>query len=292
MSLSARNHGSLGAVVAKGRPFIKMHGLRNDFVIVDGRRETYQPSISEIIAVCDRHEGVGADELLIIEPARVNPKDNYAFVRILNPDGREVEACGNATRCVAWLFMQEIGRNAVTIETLGGQLNCQSSGEKQVTVNMGCLRTQWDQIPLTHEMDTLHLGITAGPLYDPVGMNIGNPHAVFFVKELAEIDLEKWGPELQTNPLFPEEANIGAVQILDEKRFKLSVWERPGNLTPACGSGACAAVGAAKRRGLIKDKKVKVEMQAGPLEIELLDDGTVEMTGPATVCFHGYLPAW
>ena len=176
MNSSVHKQDGLATLIAKGRPFIKMHGLRNDFIIVDGREEAYQPSQAEIISICDRHEGIGADELLIIEPAKDSSRDIYAFVRILNPDGREVEACGNATRCVAWLFMTESGMDVVTVETLGGSLACRKSEAKQVTVNMGYLRTQWDEIPIAHAMDTQHLDISAGPQHDPVGMNIGNPH--------------------------------------------------------------------------------------------------------------------
>ena len=278
-------------IVKQGRPFVKMHGLRNDFVIVDARQEAYRPSVPEIVGICDRRAGVGADELLIVEPPRLKTKAHYAFVRILNPDGREVEACGNATRCVAWLFIQESGMNQVTIETMGGTLTCQGRGQKQVNVNMGSLRTHWHDIPLAREMDTLHLNISAGPLHDPVGMNVGNPHAVFFVDDLSIIDLRQWGQTLQKHPLFPEEANIGVAQVMDDTTLALSVWERPGSLTTACGTGACAAVGAAYRRGLITQKRIKVNMPAGSVDIELVDDGTVEMTGSVEVCYTGFLPA-
>jgi diaminopimelate epimerase len=279
-------------IVQRGRPFIKMHGLRNDFIIVDGRREPYRPSAEEITRICDRHEGVGGDELLIVNPPGSVPEnaDVYAFVRIFNPDGREVEACGNATRCVGWLFMQESRRERVVVDTLGGRLTCRKAGEKQVAVEMGRLRTAWQDIPLAREMDTLHLGIGAGPLQDPVGMNIGNPHAVFFVDDLDAVDMSIYGPRLQVHPLFPEEANIGAAQIVDSKTLKLSVWERPGALTTACGTGACVAVGAAHRRGLTAEKQMTVIMPAGSVEIELQEDDLVVMTGPVEVCFTGYLP--
>ena len=279
-------------IVKRGRPFIKMHGLRNDFIIVDSRREPYRPSIEEIIRICDRHEGVGGDELLIVNPARSVPEcaDAYAFVQILNPDGREVEACGNATRCVGWLFLQESQADEVVVDTLGGRLTCRGAGEKQVAVEMGKLRTAWQDIPLAREMDTLHLRIGSGPLQDPVGMNIGNPHAVFFVEDLDAVDMTVYGPELQNHLLFPEEANIGAAQLIDSKTLKLSVWERPGALTTACGTGACVAVGAAHRRGLTTEKQMTVIMPAGSVEIELLGDDLVVMTGPVEVCYAGYLP--
>jgi len=279
-------------IVGRGRPFIKMHGLRNDFIVVDGRRQPYKPTSEEIVRICDRHEGVGGDELLIVEPPRGASavSDGYAFVRIFNPDGREVEACGNATRCIGWLFMQESKREEVVIDTLGGRLRCRRTGEKQVAVEMGKLRTGWQEIPLAHEMDTLHLEIGAGPLQDPVGMNIGNPHAVFFVDDLEAVDLTTYGPQLQKHPLFPKEANIGAAQLIDSKTLKLSVWERPGTLTTACGTGACVAVGAAHRRGLTNTKRMKVIMPAGSVEIELKEDGVVVMTGPVETCYTGYLP--
>lgn len=291
MKVNVGNRHDLAGILNQGRPFVKMHGLRNDFIIVDARHAAYRPGVQEILKVCDRHEGIGADELLIVEPARSKTDESYAFVRILNPDGREVEACGNATRCVAWLFMQESGMNQVTIATMGGALTCQGRGQKQINVNMGSLRTRWHDIPLARAMDTLHLNISAGPLRDPVGMNVGNPHAVFFVEDLSTIDLRQWGQTLQKHPLFPEEANIGVAQILDDTTLALSVWERPGSLTTACGTGACAAVGAAYRRGLVTKKRIKVNMPAGSVDIELLDDGTVEMTGPVEVCYTGFLPA-
>lgn len=279
-------------IVQRGRPFIKMHGLRNDFIIVDGRHAPYRPAPEEVIRICDRHEGVGGDELLIVDPPRIRPESAgaYAFVRILNPDGREVEACGNATRCVGWLFLQESQDEEIVIDTLGGLLKCRRAGEKQVAVQMGRLRTAWQDIPLSRAMDTLHLDMGAGPLQDPVGMNIGNPHAVFFVEDLDAVDLTVYGSELQKHPLFPEEANIGAAQLIDSKTLKLSVWERPGALTTACGTGACVAVGAAHRRGLTTEKQMTVIMPAGSVQIELSEDGSVVMTGPVEVCYTGYLP--
>lgn len=275
--------------VQRGRPFVKMHGLRNDFVIVDGRHNSYRPSVAEIVRICDRHAGVGADELVVVEPPQ--SADAYAFMRIFNPDGREVEACGNATRCIAWLCLQESKRAEIVIDTLGGPLRCRLAGEKQVAVEMGQLRTGWQEIPLAREMDTLHLEIGAGPLLDPVGMNIGNPHAVFFVDDLDAIDLTTYGPRLQKHPLFPQEANIGVAQLLDPKTLKLSVWERPGALTTACGTGACAAVGAAHRRSLTSERRMTVIMPAGSVQIELKEDDSVIMIGPVDICYCGYLPS-
>jgi diaminopimelate epimerase len=287
MSLSWFSDQNSG-VIQNGRPFVKMQGLRNDFVIVDGRLDPYTPSMTEIVRICDRHEGVGGDQLLVIEPARSD--ESYAFLRIINIDGRDVEACGNATRCVGWLLMKEKGSKEVVIETRAGLLGCRLVGEKLVCVEMGRVRTEWHEIPLSLEMDTLHLKIGDGPLKDPVGMNIGNPHAVFFVDDLAKVNLSLHGPKLQKNPLFPERANIGAAQLIDAKTLKLSVWERPGILTTACGTGACVAVAAAHRRGLTTEKCMTVIMPAGSVAIELKENGMMEMTGPVENCFTGYLP--
>ncbi len=278
---------SKNAVIQSGRPFVKMHGLRNDFVIVDARKEPYFPSTKEIIHICDRHAGVGADELLIVEPPK-NP-DTIAFVRIINPDGREVEACGNATRCIGWLLLKECDQKELKIQTLGGILTCAIAGEKQVSVEMGKVKTDWQDIPISEEMDTLHLNIGAGPLNDPVGMNIGNPHAVFFVEDLSAIDVAKYGKILQTHPLFPQEANIGVAQFIDSETLKLCVWERPGTLTTACGTGACVAVAAAHRRGLTQKKRMTVIMPAGSVEIELKEENIAVMTGPVEICYAGFL---
>lgn len=279
-------------LIRHGRPFVKMHGLRNDFVIVDARDIPFNPSVEQIQRICDRREGIGGDELLIVE--QPSPSDAQAgvaaFVRIINPDGREVEACGNASRCVAWLLMKEKKSADTSFRTPGGVLKCRMMGSKSVSVGMGPLRTAWKEIPLAKEVDTLHLNIGAGPLQDPVGMNVGNPHAVFFVEDIKAIDLAAYGEKLQHDPLFPEQANIGVAQMVDATTMRLEVWERPGAMTTACGSGACAAVGAALRRGLTDQRKVRVRMPAGSVEIKIEDDGQAIMTGPVETCFAGHLP--
>ena len=275
--------------VADGRPFVKMHGLRNDFIIIDGRHDPFLPPVDVIVRLCDRREGVGGDELVILETLS-DPSHADVGMRIFNPDGREAEACGNATRCVAWLLMQQSGQDHVSLETLGGLLHCRMAGDSQVAVDMGALRTDWQEIPLSHELDTLHLPLAAGPLQDPVGMNIGNPHAVFFVDDLDAVDVSRYAPRLQTDPLFPQQANIGVAQVINPTTLKLAVWERPGVLTTACGTGACAAVGADHRRGLTTSPQMTVQMPAGEVLIELTSQGTVVMTGPVAISFTGYLP--
>ncbi len=283
-----RNMTDFFSQVQQGRPFIKMHGLRNDFIIVDARQTPFEPSRKEIARICDRHEGIGGDELLIL----TQPADpaNDVFMGIYNPDGQEVEACGNATRCLGLLLYRETGKKHTKIETLGGVLFCEYRGEGQVSIEMGEIKTGWDEIPLSRQMDTLHLGIENGPLKDPVGMNIGNPHAVFFVDNFDEIDLSLYGRQLETHSLFPEDANIGMAQVVDESTLKLVVWERPGMLTQACGSGACVAAAAAVRRGLLKTNSIRVIMPAGSMTIELTENHRAIMTGPAEFCFSGYLP--
>ena len=292
MTLIPWNSNDDQCLIKSGRPFIKMHGLRNDFIIVDARRTPFKPPVDEIQRICDRREGVGGDELLIVEPPSSSDAENNitAFVRIINPDGREAEACGNASRCIGWLLMQERRSESVVFRTLGGTLKCQLKGDKNISVDMGRLRTAWHEIPLSKEMDSLHLEISAGPLHDPVGMNIGNPHAVFFANDIDKINLETYGSELQHHSLFPQEANIGVAQMIDANTMKLAVWERPGALTTACGSGACAAVGAALRRGMTDQRSVRVIMPAGDMEIEINENDEATMTGPVEICYAGYLP--
>lgn len=268
------------------RPFIKMHGLGNDFVVVDARTEPFPLTDALAQAIADRREGVGCDQLLILEPPTGGSAD--VFMRIRNHDGGEVGACGNGTRCVAALVMGELGREALTIETAAGLLQARAAGPGRVTVDMGEARLDWRDIPLSEERDTLHLGIGNGPLADPVGVNMGNPHAVFFVDDVESLPLAELGPPLEHHPLFPERANIGAAQLTGEDTLRLRVWERGAGLTRACGSGACAAAVAAARRGLT-GRRVEVTLDGGTLTIEWLENGHVEMTGPVATAFHGEL---
>jgi diaminopimelate epimerase len=269
-----------------GRPFIKMHGLGNDFVVVDARSQPFPLTDATARAIADRREGVGCDQLLILEPPTNGSAD--VFLRIRNHDGGEVGACGNGTRCVASLVMGELGRDAIVIETAAGLLQAKAAGADRVTVDMGAARLGWDEIPLSEERDTLHLDVTNGPLVDPVGVNMGNPHAVFFVDDVESLPLAELGPPLEHHPLFPERANIGAAQLIGPDRLRLRVWERGAGLTRACGSGACAAAVAAARRGLT-GRKVEVVLDGGSLVVEWREDGHVEMTGPVATAFTGEL---
>jgi len=269
------------------RAFIKMHGLGNDFVVIDARAEPLTLSEESARAICDRRLGVGCDQLLVIEAPRNGRAD--AYMRILNPDGSESGACGNGTRCVADLLMGETGVAHSTIETRAGLLRAQRAQDDLVVVDMGPARHRWDEIPLAREMDTDHLDLVHGELADPAAVNIGNPHAVFFVDDVAAVPVATAGPALERDPLFPERANIGFVQVLAPERLRFRVWERGAGITRACGSGACAAVVTAARRGLIPGRRATVELDGGPLEIDWREDGHVEMTGPVATAFHGRL---
>jgi diaminopimelate epimerase len=270
-----------------GRYFIKMHGLQNHFVITDGRDEAYRPEVEEIVRLCDQKTGIGGDQLLIIQPP-TNNNEAFAFMRILNVDGREVEACGNATRCVAWLLMEETGSDEIVLETLAGLIECRKAGEQSVSCAMGKLSMNWKDIPLAEKRNTCHVDLEHTPLTDGVALNIGNPHIVFFTDDVDSVDIESVAPAIQKDALFPEEVNVGVAALKSPDHMILRVYERGAGLTTACGSGACAAVYAAQQRGLTAKKKMTVTMPAGDMVIEIQDDGTAVMTGPVAYCFSGY----
>ena len=278
---------SIFGSLQSGRPFIKMHGLLNHFVVVDAREAPYTPATGEIVRICDVRTGIGGDQLVVIEPPRA--EGSSAFMRILNVDGREVEACGNATRCVAWLLLEEAGTDSVTIDTLAGLIDCHRIGPQEVACTMGRLTMDWAAIPLSREVDTCHVGIEAGPLSDGVAVAIGNPHIVFFVDDLDEIDIELVAPAIQTDALFPNQVNVGVAQVTGKAELRSIVYERGAGLTTACGSGACAAYFAALARGLIDRNEITVRMPAGDVRIAISDDDVATMTGPVSYCFAGIL---
>ena len=274
-----------------GTPFLKMHGLGNDFVVLDARGAAFDLTAARRRAIADRRLGVGCDQLIVLEPP--TERDADVFMRIYNPDGGEAGACGNATRCVASVLMDERKTDHVTVQTIVGLLDSQrtgtgSNGLPVISVDMGPARLDWRDIPVRTACDTNHLPVGAGPLQDPVGTNMGNPHATFFVADADAIPLAELGPRLEHDSLFPERANIGVAQVLGEGRLRLRVWERGAGLTLACGSGACAAVVAASRRGLVA-RKADIVLDGGTLTIEWLRDGHVMMTGGIAVAFKGEL---
>lgn len=250
--------------------FTKMHGLGNDFIVIDGREN--MPALDEatIRRLCDRRFGIGCDQLVLLSAPTLAGAD--VGVRFFNPDGSEAGACGNASRCVAWL----VG-NAPTLQTPAGLLPTQQNGSL-ITVNMGKPRFESGDIPLSHACDTLHL-----PLQDAAACSMGNPHATVF----GDITrAETLGPAMETDPLFPERANIGFAEIISRSHMRLRVWERGAGLTLACGSGACAAVVNAVRRGLT-ERSCTVTMDGGDLHITWLENGDVLMAGPAMTVFYG-----
>jgi diaminopimelate epimerase len=257
--------------------FLKMHGLGNDFVILDERTEELGLTPERIARIADRHMGVGCDQLIVLE------KSDKAdvFMRIYNPDASEAGACGNATRCVASLIMKEKNASAISIETISGILPC-TRDKNLFTVDMGEPRLEWDQIPLSHEMGTLDVkGATC--------VNMGNPHAVIFVPDVEAIDLQAEGRPREIDLVFPKRANIEFAQVLDPSTIRARVWERGAGVTLACGSGACAVAVAAVRRNLT-GRKVTVKMDGGDLQLEWREsDNRVYMTGPVQLSFKGSL---
>jgi diaminopimelate epimerase len=273
------------------RPFIKMHGLRNYFVFIEQRYGNLSLPPAEIIRICDAHEGVGAEQVIAIEaPSAEGLRHGaYAFMRIHNIDGTEAEACGNATRCMAHLMFEESGRDTLLIETLGGLLQCAKGDRAQVSVTLGPIRTDWQSVPLAHDADTAHLPISCGPLKDGVALSLGNPHVVFFVPDFDAIDIPAVAPVIAADPLLTEGANVGVAQVIDGHTLRLQVWERPGILTEACGTGACAASFAARKRGYLTSDTVTVNLPGGTLRIDLLADGRAIKTGPVAFCCCGYV---
>ncbi len=264
-------------------PFIKMHGAGNDFVVIDNREGGYALTPPQVKALSQRRLGVGCDQLVMIETAK---DGGDIFMRLYNQDGGEIGACGNAARCIGWWYMQQSGAEKAAIETASGVVSSSKSDDGRIRVEMGEPKLDAESIPLSERRNTEHLGIAEGPLMDPAAINMGNPHMVFFVRELDKINMGQLGSRLEHHKLFPEGANVSAVQVVDQYRVKQVVWERGAGLTLACGTAACAAVVAGVKRGLLS-KKVTVELPGGELDIHWRDDNQVEMTGPVAVVFEG-----
>lgn len=257
-------------------PFVKMHGLGNDFVVIDERETPLAMDDALARAIADRRTGIGCDQIILI--GRSDRAD--VGMRIFNSDGSEVEACGNATRAVGLLH----GRPA-RIETLGGTVAASPSGAG-ISVEMGKPRFDWDAIPLAYPMDTHEMPVAWEELVRPIAVNVGNPHAIFFVPDPYAVDMARLGPLVETDPLFPERINVNVAAVTARDAITLRVWERGAGLTRACGTGACATAIGAMKRGLV-DRSVNVTLPGGPLAITWRDDGEIVMTGPATESFRG-----
>jgi len=263
--------------------FVKMHGCGNDFVIIDGRADLLELTPAQAASIADRHTGIGCDQLIVLQPPAPGAD---VFMRIWNPDGSEAGACGNATRCVADILFRESRGEVAAIRTISGDLPARRLPDGQIEIDMGPVRLDWQDVPLSHPMDTLRLPLSADGVAEPAACSMGNPHATFFVHDLAAIDIPRIGPVLEHAALFPQRANVGFAQILDPDTIRLRVWERGAGLTLACGSGACAALVNAHRRGLTH-RRARVIVDGGALAIAWRDDGHVLMTGPATTAFTG-----
>ena len=259
-----------------------MHALGNDFVVFDARISPMALGNKQLQHLASRHRGVGCDQIIILEPS----KRADLVMRIFNADGGEVGACGNAARCIGLFLMEEQKTNEVLIETQSALLQCRSAATQLISVDMGEPRLDWQDIPLSRQVDTLHLGLVAGPLKNAVAVNMGNPHAVFLVPDCSSIDLRRLGPILETNALFPERANISVAEVIDSKNIRLRVWERGTGITLACGTAACATLVAANRRGIC-ERQANILLDGGVLQIDWQKNGRVLMTGPATQSFTG-----
>ncbi|GAC1344470.1 MAG: diaminopimelate epimerase [Acetobacteraceae bacterium] len=260
-------------------PFIKMHGAGNDFVVIDQRAAPFELSPDQVRRIADRRLGIGCDQLITLY-APPPQTDADLLMRIRNPDGSEAGACGNATRCVAELLFEQNGRPYQVIRTIAGDLPAERLADGQIRVDMGLARLGWQDIPLAHAADTLHLPLQG----DPAACSMGNPHVTFFVPDPDLV--QKQGPRWEHDPLFPERANVGYAHILARDRIRLRVWERGAGLTLACGSGACATVVNAFRRGLA-GRRATVLVDGGALDIEYTEAGRVLMTGPVATSFRG-----
>ena len=267
------------------RPFVKMNGAGNDFVVVNALETPFAPTADQARAIADRKTGEGCDQLIALEPS--NTAD--AFMRVWNADGGQVETCGNALRCVGWILMQSSGKDRVVIDTLAGTTTARQEQDGRVTIDMGAPRLDWSQIPLDEAMDTRGIELQVGPIDNPVlhtpgAVSMGNPHVVFFMDHAPNDGFVRGtGSLIEHHPRFPEGVNVGFAHVIAPDHIRLRVWERGAGLTKACGTGACAALVAAARRGL-SERAATVEVDGGELMIEWDEaSGHVFMTGPVEV---------
>jgi diaminopimelate epimerase len=270
-------------------PFRKMNGLGNEIVVVDlrGRREVFSPASARAVGV---RRSSHFDQMMVLhDPISAGTE---AFVRIFNRDGSEVEACGNGMRCVGWIVAGETGRKALKFETKAGVLDVSVADIARITVDMGRPRFGWQDIPLArpfHDTGAIELRPGGNPVLDsPSVVNVGNPHAVFWVDDVGAYDLGRIGPMLETHPIFPERANISLAHVTSPAALRLRTWERGAGLTKACGSAACAAAVCAARKGLT-GRQVIVTLPGGPLAIEWRADDRILMTGPVEIEHEGVL---
>lgn len=265
-------------------PFVKMDGLGNDFMIIDERKETYDITADDIMALSDRKRGVGFDQMIILRPAE-NSNVNAVKMLIFNADGSSAGACGNGTRCVGSLLLAESGMDTIGIEAPGNRVLQVFKGDK-IRVNMGKPKTAAEDIPLANSMDTSHVSGILDELPVGVAVNVGNPHIVFFVDDVMAVDLARLGPIIENHPFFPERINVEFAEVKSHDHIRMRVWERGAGITDACGTGACATLICAVRSHL-SDRKAVIEMDGGELVIEWTWEGDIIMSGDTHKSFIG-----
>ena len=266
----------MDSINSNNLPFMKMHGLGNDFVVIDAREGEVALSKKIISGIADRHFGVGFDQLAVISKGEFD-----AHLRFYNADGSESLACGNATRCIARYLMDETSKENLILTTMHGQIPAVDLGNGVTSINMGKPGLEWNKVPLSENIPTLELPIEGSP----TATGMGNPHCTFFVEDAEKINLEEMGPKFENHPLFPERTNVQFASIIARDQIRMRVWERGAGVTLASGSSSCATAVAANRKGLT-EKKVQIELDGGILSVDWREDG-VWMTGPTMQVFTG-----
>ena len=259
----------------------KMDGLGNDFVIIDNRQKTTNLSKEQIIKICDRNF-IGCDQLILIKP----DKEADAYLKFFNSDGGESGACGNGTRCVADLISKETDKKTVFLKTLSGNLKSNISENNIVTTEIGKAKINWDEIPLSENLDTKNLNIKINDVNDKshlggTAVNVGNPHIIFFVNKIDNFNIQKIGPKIENYKMFPEKCNVTLAQVINKNLIRVKVWERGTGLTKACGTAACATAFAAKLKNLIENK-TEIEFTNGKLTIFIDETNSIHMKGPVS----------
>lgn len=265
-------------------PFRKMHGLGNDFAIFDLRQGGEVLPPDRLQALSSRNRGIGFDQVIFMLPGRAGTD---IYLDMYNADGSPLEACGNATRCVARILFDETGADNCVIETIAGKLHARTMPDHMIQIDMGVPRTDWQSIPLSQDRDTLHLQVLPD-MPAAACVNVGNPHAVFFVDDVTKINLSEIGPIIEHHNLFPQRVNVEFAQIISPQKIRMRVWERGTGITEACGTGACATIVAAVRRNL--DRKAEIILDGGSLFLEWREgDNHILMTGPAAYVYEGVI---
>ena len=267
--------------------YTKMHGLKNDFIIIDARAKKIFLNKKNIQKISNRKKGLGCDQLVIIEKPK--KKKTSAFIKFYNSDGSITKACGNATRCVAFLLMKEFKRKKIALETESTLVNAFLTKNNQVSVDIGKAYFKWKQIPLKRKVNINKVNFNIDSYINPTLINVGNPHIIFFMQNLKKINLKKVGPKIEKNPLFPERINVNFAKILKNNKIELRVWERGAGITKACGTGASATAVAAIKNKLINKRICYIHMDGGKLKIEYKKNGLIVMTGPIKTVKKGIL---